>query len=50
MTQEELSAKLGISRTTVTMWETADTNPPSQMLPELAKILDCKLEDFYNTV
>ena len=49
MTQEELANKLGVSRTTVTMWETADTNPPAQMLPTLAKILDCELKEFYGT-
>lgn len=45
MTQAELAEALGISRTTVSMWETGDSLPRADKLPLLAKILDCTVDE-----
>lgn len=45
MTQEQLAERLGVGRTTVTMWETSDTLPQTRMLIALADALGCTVED-----
>ncbi len=45
MTQQELADKTGVGRTTVTMWETGAGNPRIQVLPALAKALQCTVDE-----
>ena len=45
MTQEELAFQLNVSRTTVTMWENGESLPRSNLLPKLAQILGCTVDD-----
>ncbi len=45
LTQEEVAKLLGISRTTVTMWETSDVRPKADMLLDIAKIYGCTIEE-----
>ena len=45
MTQEELSNSLGISRSTVAMWETGQSVPRLPMLKKIAEALGCKIID-----
>ncbi|MGH3871357.1 MAG: helix-turn-helix transcriptional regulator [Pseudonocardiaceae bacterium] len=40
LTQEALAQRLGVQRCTVICWEAGDTEPPSAVRPELARILD----------
>lgn len=47
MTQDELASRLNVSRTTVSMWETGDAMPRADKLPELARALDCKIDDLF---
>lgn len=47
LTQEDLAKKLHIGRTTVSMWESGDAMPRADKLPELAKVLNCSIEDLY---
>lgn len=47
MTQEQLSEKLGINRTTVTMWELGKSVPRPDKLAKLAKILQCSIDDLF---
>ena len=47
LTQEDLAKKLHIGRTTVSMWESGDAMPRADQLPELAKVLNCSIEDLY---
>ena len=44
LTQADLAARLGISRTTVTMWETEQNTPPTKMLTPLAEALGCTVD------
>ena len=45
MTQEELSSLLNVSRTTVTMWEMGKALPRAELLPKLADILGCSVDE-----
>lgn len=47
MTQIELADKLGVDRSSVAKWECGDANPRSTMLPKLAQILNCSIDDFF---
>lgn len=47
MTQAELADKVGVARTTVTMWETSEHNPTADKLPALAKALGCRIDDLF---
>lgn len=49
MTQEELSSLLNVSRTTVTMWETGKALPRAELLPNLAQILGCTVDELLKT-
>lgn len=45
MTQKQLAERIGISRTTVSMWETGATLPRGATLIKLSRILGCSLDD-----
>ena len=46
--QSELSKLLGYeSSSTIAMWESGERKPPSDKLPKLASILNCRIEDLY---
>mgnify|MGYP001124837328 CR=1 FL=1 len=45
MTQNALANILGVRRTTVSMWETGKSNPRAEMLPKLADLLKCTVDD-----
>lgn len=48
MTQKDLAEKLGFqSSSVVTMWESGDRNPKSEILPALSKALNCEIRDLY---
>lgn len=47
MTQEQLAAALKVNRATVTMWETGKSSPRAEMLPVIARLLGCKIDDLY---
>ena len=46
--QQKLSEQLGVSRSTVAMWENGSSQPRADILPELAKVLQCKIDDLYS--
>ena len=45
LTQEQLADKLGIGRTTVTMWESGESLPRADKLKKLAEILNCTVDE-----
>ena len=47
LTQRELGDRLNVGQTTVAMWETGDRTPRADKLPELAKILGCRIDDLF---
>ena len=49
MRQEDLATRLNVDRTTVTKWETGETSPRTDKLPELAKALGCSINQLFGT-
>ncbi|MBR3361412.1 MAG: helix-turn-helix transcriptional regulator [Lachnospiraceae bacterium] len=44
MTQHMVAQKVGVSRSTVAMWETGQNEPDNQMLLELAMLFNCSVD------
>lgn len=48
MTQAQLAKAMNLkSPSTVTMWESGDRKPSSEILPRLARVLGCTVDDLY---
>ena len=47
MTQEEVADALGVQRTTVTMWETGKSVPRTELLPRLAELFGCTVDELF---
>lgn len=45
MTQAEVAKRLGVSRTTVTMWESGKSLPRGKTLIKLASVLECTVDE-----
>ena len=45
MTQKELADKMSIGRSAVANWETGRTNPRAELLPKIAKVLNCTVDE-----
>lgn len=45
MTQADLAFKLGVSRTTITMWETTEQYPTVQKLIEIAQLFGVSVDE-----
>ena len=48
LSQQALAEKIGYkSGAAITMWETGARNPPSRILPQLAAVFQCAVEDLF---
>lgn len=47
LTQQYIANELGISRTSVAMWETGEAMPRADKLPDLARILGCTIDELF---
>lgn len=47
MTQADVAEALGIERATVGMWETGTSWPSARVLPDLAGLLCCSIDELY---
>jgi transcriptional regulator with XRE-family HTH domain len=45
LTQQELAEILGVSQSTVAMWETNNSLPRADKLPAIAKALGCTIDE-----
>lgn len=45
LTQHDLAVELGIDQSTVCLWETGKTRPRAKLLPKIAMILSCTVDD-----
>ena len=50
MSQQDLADKLGVGRSTVTLWELGVNKPRADMLIALAKVFNCQVDDFLSPV
>ena len=48
LTQEEVADALGVQRTTVTMWETGKSVPRTELLPRLAELFGCTVDELFS--
>ena len=48
MTQQKLADALGVERATVAMWETGRSWPSAALLPKIADLLLCSIDDLYH--
>jgi transcriptional regulator with XRE-family HTH domain len=46
-TQQQLATALDIRQSTVAMWEGGKNSPRIDMLPRIAKILNCTIDDLF---
>lgn len=47
LSQRELANKLGVSRTTVTMWESGGQYPRLETAVRVANVLGCTIDDLF---
>lgn len=47
LTQAQLAEALGVERATVTMWEIGSTWPSARVLPKIADLLLCSIDELY---
>ena len=45
LTQQELGTVMGVTRTTVSMWESGASLPRANLLPKLAEVLGCTVDE-----
>lgn len=45
LTQSDVATRLNVSRTTVAMWETGKSMPRAELLPKIADILGCTVDE-----
>ena len=48
LTQAELAEALGVSRASVNAWENCQTYPNAGLLPEMADLLLCSIDELYH--
>ena len=47
LTQEQFAALLGLSAQAVSKWERVECYPDITLLPEIAELLGCSVNDFF---
>lgn len=47
ITQTELARRLKVSQANISQWENGEAMPRADKLPEIAKVLNCSIEDLY---
>ena len=45
MTQQDIAVALDIDQSTVSLWESGKTSPRAKLLPKLAQILGCTVDE-----
>ena len=48
LSQAALAREIQTTQQLVSKWETGDEMPRSKWLPDLAKVLECKIEDLFD--
>lgn len=46
-TQAVLAEKVGVTQSAVAMWENGNGNPRTELLPKIAKVLECRIADLF---
>jgi len=48
LSQHDLASKLSVNQTAVSQWERGAALPSCEKLPELARSLQCKIDDLFS--
>ena len=48
LSQNELAEKMNLGQTAISMWENGTNFPKSEMLPRLAEVLGCTIDDLFD--
>lgn len=48
LTQKIFAKKLNVSQQAVTKWETGESSPRADKLPEIAKLLGCTIDQLFD--
>ena len=48
LSQADVACALGVLQSTVSMWETGDNAPRAAMLPKLAELYHCNINDLFD--
>lgn len=49
LTQQDLAAQLGVDQSAVCFWETGKTQPRAKLLPKIAELLNCSVDDLLSS-
>ena len=47
LTLQELAARIGVTQQAVGMWERGETLPAADRLPDIARALECSIDELY---
>lgn len=47
LTQKEAAAKLGVGQSAVSMWETGESKPKTEILPQIAAVYGCSISELF---
>lgn len=47
LSQADVASALGVLQTTVSMWETGENMPRTALLPKLAELYGCTIDDLF---
>jgi transcriptional regulator with XRE-family HTH domain len=47
LTQEQVAEKLGVDRTTVSKWDVMSAMPRAELLPKIASLYGCSIDDLF---
>lgn len=47
ISQNELAKQLDVVQSTVSMWENGTNSPKTSMIPKLAEILQCSIDELF---
>lgn len=45
LTQKQVAHDMNVQRTTVSMWESGKSKPRAELLPKLARLFKCSIEE-----
>ena len=48
LTQKEAGAKLGVGQSAVSMWETGESRPKTEILPKIAEVYECSVSELFS--
>ncbi len=47
ITQCELASEIGVTQACIAQWETTNGMPRASLIPKIAKVLNCKIDDLF---